>query len=84
MKDHVIWVKLKKEFIKSEFDVYLALVYFKPNYSNTDKNEFYNKLIKDIAYFSPKCKILMAGDFNARTNIGLYYVEPIAQSRAFP
>ena len=62
--DNTIWVKIKKEIAKADFDVYIGTHYMSP--SNTTNNKTL-KLIEDIIAFQSKGIVIINGDFNART-----------------
>lgn len=66
----VIWVKILKDVTKLNCDLFLAFVYLPPcnsSYGKANGNEILQKLEKQIEYFSCKGKIILCGDFNART-----------------
>lgn len=74
----LIWLKLAKSFFKWQDDLYLAIIYLSPEYSTLtvrDNPDLFEKLESDIAWFSQKGKILLTGDFNARTGAELDYIE---------
>lgn len=74
---HVIWLKLSKSFFTWINDLYLAIVYLSPEHSSLTVREnpdFFDKLESDLAFFSQKGKVLLTGDFNARTGEELDYI----------
>ena len=70
-----MWIKLDKQFFKLENDIYLANAYVCPqNSSYSSKTDDIMELLeRDIAHFSKLGKILLCGDFNARTNSACDY-----------
>ena len=65
------WIRLKKEFFGWKDDYFLGLIYISPK-SQMKKLQIpnlgdYDKLMQDCAYFSSKGKVMLMGDFNART-----------------
>ena len=66
---NILWVKFRKEyFLNMSSDIYLAIVYAKPN-TFRDDNNIYKSLETEIARFSSKGKVVIQGDLNARTGI---------------
>ena len=70
-----MWIKLDKQFFKLENDIYLANAYICPrNSSYSSKTDDTIELLEcDKASFSQSGKILLCGDFNARTNSACDY-----------
>ena len=64
-----MWIKLDKQF-KLQNDIYLANAYIcQRNSSYSSKTDDTIELLEcDIASFSQSGKIILCGDFNARTN----------------
>lgn len=64
--EDTIWVKIRKEAIKTAEDIYIGTHYMSPIGDTTDK---IGKLTERVAPFQSKGKVLISGDFNARTGI---------------
>ena len=63
----IMWVRIDKRFFTNlDFDIYLAVVYAKPNTLREDNN-FTSIFERELLRFSALGKIMLAGDFNART-----------------
>ena len=61
-----LWLKLSKEFFGFQENVYLCAVYVPPVTSNYFENDL-NLLENEISSFSNSGKVILMGDFNART-----------------
>ena len=66
-KDYGLWIKLDKTFFKQDFDIYLSVLYIKPQNPNVDSGEMFDNLNKDITEYPNHGKIILLGDFNCRT-----------------
>ena len=65
--DDAIWVKLKKELIGEERDIYIATCYFNPPKEQANERKM-SKLAEDILLLKSKGRILINGDLNAKTS----------------
>ena len=68
--ENVLWIKIKKEFLKEDKDIFIGSVYFSPQ---TKKNKtlteaLIQELASDIIHFEQRGNVIIQGDFNARTN----------------
>ena len=66
----IAWLKLKKEKFSLEYDVYVGVVYLAPSnstYSMRMEEESIEILEREMLKYSEKGKIILMGDFNART-----------------
>lgn len=73
----LIWVRLSKSYFNWEDDIYLAVVYSSPensSYTLRKNPEIFDILETDIASFSQKGKVIIAGDMNARTGTDPDYI----------
>ena len=61
--DNTIWVKIKKEGINSNCDIYIGTHYMSPSVTAEKRT---TKLMENIALFQSKGVVLINGDFNAR------------------
>ena len=66
-EDNVIWFKLRKQVFSLRNDIYLCNVYIVPEGSTHSNNDVFNVIIYDLAKFPLKAKILLYGNYNART-----------------
>ena len=64
-----IWIKIKKEILDKEHDVYIGTVYLPPHRNNQDSSKKILDLFEEILHFQKKGKVIVQGDFNARTNV---------------
>ena len=64
---NVIWFKLRKQVFSLRNDIYLGNVYIVPEGSTHSNNDVFNVIMDDIAKFPLNAKILLCGDYNART-----------------
>ena len=74
-RNYGLWIRLDKQFFNLDFDLYLAVVYIKPYYPNSNNEELFENLKHDIAKYSEKGKIFLSGDFNSRTSDSPDYIE---------
>ena len=70
--DNVLWLKLSKDFLNIDNDLYKCACYVTPSQSSrVELNDVFNKLLDDLAEIETKCGkdhyTLIAGNFNART-----------------
>ncbi len=66
----IAWAILSKDFFGIEQDLYIGLVYFSPVNSSYAKKLEYNpfdQLLADIEKYSDSGRVIIMGDFNART-----------------
>ena len=70
-----MWIKLDKDFFNLECDIFLANVYLCPSNSSyaSKTDNIIDLLESEIAELSKLGKILICGDFNARTNTAYDY-----------
>ena len=83
--NYIMWIHFEKGFFSDlEYDIYLAVIYAKPNTLRADNN-FYNILEREIIKFSSMGKLALIGDFNARTgNLADYCKEHTNDSIPLP
>lgn len=64
-----IWLKLSKHAFNFSFDIYLCLLYIPPRIKSVcpENDETFDKLKQCIQEYSTKGKLVLMGDFNART-----------------
>ena len=65
-----IWLKIAKSLCNSEEDIFICFGYIPPTNSmviQTRKSDILSDLENDIAHLSKQGKIILGGDFNART-----------------
>ena len=77
--DSIVWLKLNKTFFGLSSDVYLAAVYIwvqgSPSYNIlAEDTDLFNILQTDINQFADKGRIILTGDFNARTACNADYI----------
>ena len=65
--DNTIWVKIKKEGLNRQDDIFLGTVYMNPHRSKVDDEQKINDLQEEIVNFQKRGQILLQGDLNART-----------------
>ena len=70
--DNVLWLKLSKDFLNIDNDLYICACYVTPSQSSrVELNDVFNNLLDDLAEIETKCGkdhyTLIAGNFNART-----------------
>ncbi len=66
----IVWIQLMKEYFNMEKDTFIGCTYVSPknsSYSRGIDRSPFDILNKDINKFSEKGRILLMGDFNART-----------------
>ena len=62
-----IWIKLKKEFLQENNDVYIGTYYGSPTKRKAVNCDFFKSLNDEICMFKKKGVTLVQGDLNART-----------------
>ena len=62
-----IWLKLKRDLIPTERDIYLCAIYIPPSESPYYPEDIFSCLESEICYYQAQGNILLCGDFNART-----------------
>ena len=67
--DVIAWFILDKSVFGLENDLYLGCVYIVPENSTYLKHNEYDLLLDDVAKIPSECRILLCGDYNARTNV---------------
>ena len=60
-------MKIKKELIRNQDDIYLACVYMNPHKNNKDDAKKFEVLQDEIMQFQQKSPIIFQGDLNKRT-----------------
>ena len=71
----VLWVKVNKNFIGTDNDIYIGTAYLSPTGNKESVLEKYNALAEDISYFQAKGYIILQGDFNAHTKNQADFIE---------
>ena len=66
--DDVIWIKINKDLYGGGDDTYLATCYIPPNGNKEMNAKKFEKIAKEISKFQSKGRVILQGDFNARTN----------------
>ena len=69
-----MWIRLDKSFFGFQNDIYLCTVYIPPMTSTHYDNDILS-LENEISIFSNKGKVLLLGDFNARTGNSSDFIE---------
>ena len=72
MIQNIFWIKINGNKIDKQNDLYIATVYNSPinsSYTANNKNDIFNQLQNKIATFSATDRLIIGGDFNARTAI---------------
>lgn len=64
-----LWVRLEREGIRGE-DLYLCVCYLGPGMEREREEVFFDDLTEEVMGFGGKGRVLVAGDFNARTGEG--------------
>ena len=64
-----IWIKIKKEIFDKKHDIYVGTVYLPPYKNNQESSKKIFDLYEEILFFQKKGKVIVQGDFNARTNV---------------
>ena len=75
--ENIFWIKINGDKINKQNDLYIATVYNSPinsTYRTNNTNDIFNQLQDKIATFSATDKLIIGGDFNARTAILPDYV----------
>jgi exonuclease III len=70
MSDYGVWIKLQKEFLNADRDLYIGVIYLPPEnstFSRRQEIDVINSLEEDINLFSKTGEILLLGDFNGHT-----------------
>ena len=63
-----IWIKMKKDIIGTEEDLYLGTYYFRPeNSKGKSSKDFGEALSDEICFYNKKGTTIVQGDLNART-----------------
>jgi hypothetical protein len=62
-----IWLKLKKELVLTEKDVFLCAIYIPPSESPYYSEEIFPTLEEETCHFQAQGNVLICGDTNART-----------------
>ena len=65
--DDAIWVKLKKEFVGEDRDIYIATCYFSPSKGQVHEREI-AKITENIMFLNSKGHVIINGDLNAKTS----------------
>ncbi|KAK3098000.1 hypothetical protein FSP39_015209 [Pinctada imbricata] len=76
--DTIIWIKLDRALSCDDQDMYIACVYLPPSNSNYFKHydvDLFFDIENQIQYYSSLGKIILTGDFNARTSNLPDYIE---------
>ena len=74
--DGVIWIRIRKGLYGGDEDTYLATCYLPPNGNKETNVKTFEKLAGEITQFQKKGKVILQGDFNARTNKEEDTIEP--------
>ena len=64
-----LWIKIKKDIVDRKHDVFIGTVYLPPHKNNQDSSKKILDLFEEILRFQEKGKVIVQGDFNARTNV---------------
>ena len=70
-----IWVKVKKEALGNKKDLYIGTAYISPSKGKQKEDESLDIFFDEINKFKRTSLVLAQGDLNARTGIGLDYLE---------
>lgn len=62
-----IWLKIKKDLITTDKDVFLCAAYIPPSQSPYFNEDSFSILEDEISYFQAQGSVLICGDLNART-----------------
>ena len=62
-----IWLKLDKNYFKSNVNMFICFIYIKPYTSKEISESIFTQLENDIASYSTQGEVMVCGDFNART-----------------
>ena len=75
--DDFVWIKLCKNTFQFQEDIYLCILYIPPcnsKYVSRSNTDILENIQNDISNFSKSGKIILAGDFNARTGTELDFI----------
>ena len=67
-----IWIKLKKDFFNFEKDIFICFAYIPPlssTYTRKLEYDIFQKIEDEKSKFPNEGNIILAGDFNAKTNV---------------
>ncbi len=73
----VMWVKMKKECMRLESDIFVGFVYISPDSSSFAKrqsDDVWGILYQEVSKFQSMGQVVLLGDFNARTGVDLDYI----------
>ena len=74
----IVWLQIEEKIGLSTCKLFIGSVYIPPQYSSFGKentNQIWDRLEQDVEYFSNKGKIILCGDFNARTGRSIDYIQ---------
>ena len=77
-----IWLKLHNIGL-SETTTYLCAAYISQAESEYYQDDYFNNLYSDISYFQAQGKVLLCGDFNARTGVEPDFIDPQGSAHVF-
>ena len=77
-----IWLKLHN-IGPTETTTYLCAAYIPPAESEYYEEDYLNNLYSDISYFQAQGKVLLCGDFNARTGVEPDFIDPQGSAHVF-
>ena len=72
-----IWIKLSKEYFNLESDQFICFAYVSPltsSYTRKMDHDPFSDLEADISKFSSEGYVMLAGDFNGKTNVNKDFV----------
>lgn len=70
-----IWLKLKREIVTSDQDIYLCAIYIPPTDSPYYCGDYFQTLQSEILHFQSMGSVLPMGDMNARTGKEVDYID---------
>lgn len=80
-QDDLIWIKIDKELLSLNCDLYIGLCYVIPDDSSRQsmvKTNIFDRLLDSVVFIENvsqnNCHVLLCGDFNSRTSISPDYV----------
>lgn len=81
---NLIWLRLSKDIFNFKSDIFLCTIYIPPRLKSVcpDNDEIFDKLRDSIHEFSEQGKIILMGDFNARTGTLSDFIELDSLSKA--
>ena len=79
---YYIWLKLHNIGL-TETTTYLCAAYIPPAESEYYEEVYFNNLYSDISYFQAQGKVLLCGDFNARTGVEPDFIDPQGSAHVF-